>query len=50
MSPSEVSIKEKKISVASPVGRALVDHVEGDEVTVQVPAGTIRLHIDAVEV
>lgn len=49
VSPSEVNPREGKISVASPVGRALVDRVAGDEVTVTVPQGTIRLHVNGIE-
>lgn len=36
---------KKKISVGSPIGRALVNRVEGDEVEVRVPAGTRELEI-----
>jgi transcription elongation factor GreA len=49
VSPSEVNPREGKISVASPVGKALVDCVTGDEVSVNVPAGTVRLRIEAIE-
>lgn len=49
VSPSEVNPREGKISVASPVGKALVDHVKGDEVSVNVPAGVIRLRVELVE-
>ncbi|MHB8575949.1 MAG: transcription elongation factor GreA [Dehalococcoidia bacterium] len=49
VSPSEVNLKERKISVASPVGKALMDHVQGDEVTVHVPAGVLQLRVEAVE-
>jgi transcription elongation factor GreA len=49
VSPSEVNLKEGKISVASPVGKALVDRVKGDEVSVSVPAGVIKLRVDSVE-
>lgn len=37
-----------RISVESPVGRALVGKKAGDSVTVEVPAGTVELTIKAV--
>lgn len=37
-----------RISVESPVGRALVGKQAGDSVTVEVPAGTVELTIKAV--
>jgi len=49
VSPTEVNPREGKISVQSPVGKALADHVAGDEVSVNVPAGVIRLRIESVE-
>jgi transcription elongation factor GreA len=38
-----------RISVDSPVGRALVGHKKGDQVTVSVPSGTLTLTIKAVK-
>lgn len=38
-----------KISNASPIGRALLDRTEGEEVEVPVPAGVLRLRIEKVE-
>jgi transcription elongation factor GreA len=38
-----------KISNASPIGRALLDRTEGEEVEVSVPAGVLRLRIEKVE-
>jgi len=49
VSPSEVNPREGKISVASPVGKALVDRTQGDEVSVNVPAGVLQLRIESVE-
>lgn len=46
--PCEVSPAQGKISVASPVGRALINRVAGDEVQVMAPAGILRLHIEEV--
>lgn len=41
----EADLKQNKISVTSPVSRALVGKVEGDEVTVQSPKGEIGYEI-----
>ena len=41
--PYESEIREGKLSVESPVGRCLMGHYEGDEVTVYTPAG-IRIY------
>jgi transcription elongation factor GreA len=49
VSPTEVNPRERKISVASPVGRALLDRSAGDEVEVMVPKGRLRLKIEAIE-
>jgi len=38
-----------RISVDSPVGRALVGRKKGDKVTVSVPSGTLTLTIKAVK-
>ena len=48
VSPSEVSPTQGKISVASPVGKALIERVVGDEVEVLVPAGILRFRIEEV--
>ena len=45
----EADIKHSKISVASPIARALIGKEEGDSVDVQTPAGLINLEIDKVE-
>jgi transcription elongation factor GreA len=46
---SEGNAAQGKITNASPIGGALLDHSEGDEVKVTVPAGTLRLRIDKIE-
>lgn len=38
-----------KISNASPIGKALIDRGEGEEVEVSVPAGVLRLRIEKIE-
>jgi len=48
VSPSEVSPAQGKISVASPVGRALIERVVGDEVEVLVPAGILRFRVEEI--
>lgn len=47
--PTEANAKEGKISSASPVGKALIDGLPGNEVSVEVPAGTMRLLIENIE-
>lgn len=49
VSPREANPAQKKISVESPVGRALLDRAPGDEVVVQTPSGEIHFRIEAVE-
>ncbi len=49
VSPSEVNPTEGKISIASPVGKALVEKSAGEEVEVAAPAGKIRFRIESVE-
>lgn len=44
----EADLKQDKISVTSPVARAMIGHVEGDEVTVQSPGGEIVYEVVAV--
>jgi transcription elongation factor GreA len=48
VSPSEVSPTQGKISIASPVGKALIERVVGDEVEVLVPAGILRFRIEEI--
>ncbi|EDP45924.1 transcription elongation factor GreA [Rickettsiella grylli] len=45
----EADIKHSKISVASPIARALIGKEEGDLVEVQTPSGLVNLAIDKVE-
>ena len=44
----EADIKEGRISISSPIARALIGKEEGEEVTVQVPSGTVEYEIDEV--
>ena len=44
--PAEVDPDAGKISISSPVGRALQDRTAGEEVAVTIPAGEIKLLIE----
>ena len=48
-SPHEANLREGKISIKSPIGQALLGKKIGDTVTVRVPAGLLKLHIDSIE-
>ena len=41
----EADLKLDKISVTSPVARAMIGHVQGDEITVQSPSGDIAYEV-----
>ncbi len=45
----EVDVKDGRISIASPIGRALVGKEEGDSVRVTVPKGTREFEIVGIE-
>lgn len=45
----EANIKVGKISISSPIARALIGKSEGDVVDVHAPSGTISYEIDSVE-
>lgn len=49
VSPMEASVRTGKISVASPVGKALLDSRLGDEVDVEAPVGTIKYRIEKID-
>ncbi len=44
----EASIKEGKISVSSPIARALIGKEEGEVVAIQIPSGVVEYEIDEV--
>lgn len=46
---NEGNAAEGKISNASPIGRALLDRIRGEEVNVSVPAGQLKLRIEKIE-
>jgi transcription elongation factor GreA len=45
VSAEEVDVESMRISVQSPIGRALVGKKAGDKVSVEVPAGTLEFKI-----
>ncbi|MBR4388833.1 MAG: transcription elongation factor GreA [Prevotella sp.] len=49
VSPHEADLREGKISIKSPIGQALLNKKVGDTVEVGVPAGTLRLRIDNIQ-
>ena len=49
VSPHEANIREGKISIKSPIGQALMGRKVGDVVEVRVPAGTLKLRIDSIQ-
>lgn len=49
VTPAEVNPREGKISVASPVGQALLERAAGEEVEVVAPGGTLRFHIESID-
>jgi len=42
---AEANPREGKISNESPLGRALLSHQVGDDVTVEAPGGTFKVHV-----
>ena len=48
VSPHEADMREGKISVKSPIDKALMGKKAGDVVTVNVPAGVVRLKVESV--
>ena len=47
-SPHEENLREGKISVNSPIAKALLGHKAGDTVEVRVPAGSLSLRIESI--
>ena len=48
VNPDEVRSGQGKISIASPVGKAVYQHRAGEEVDVEAPSGTFRVRIEAI--
>ncbi|HEY3110175.1 MAG TPA: transcription elongation factor GreA [Chloroflexota bacterium] len=49
VSANEANPRAGRISIASPVGRALLDHLPGDTVEVEAPAGAVQMRIESIE-
>ncbi|MBF0479519.1 MAG: transcription elongation factor GreA [Candidatus Omnitrophica bacterium] len=45
VSPEESNYEENKLSMTSPIGKALMGHAVGEELTIKVPAGILRYKI-----
>ena len=45
VSENEANLKEGKLSIGTPVAKALLGHKKGDEVDVTVPSGVIRFEV-----
>ena len=45
----EADVKDKKISYASPIAKAIIGKEEGDEVIVKIPSGEATYEIESVE-
>lgn len=48
VSPHEADLKTGKISILSPIAKAMLGKKAGDEVSVRVPAGMLSLRIESV--
>ena len=48
MSPAEVDLENNKISIASPVGTALIGKREGDDVKIDLPSGVTHFRVIAI--
>ena len=46
--PHESNLREGKISIKSPIAQALLNKKVGDEVSVKVPAGMVKLRIESI--
>jgi transcription elongation factor GreB len=46
--PDEADVKERRLSVASPLARELLGKVKGDAVSLELPRGTMELAVVAV--
>ena len=49
VSPEESSYEDNKISILSPIGKGLLGHAEGEEVDIEVPAGTLKYKVLKIE-
>ncbi|MFQ5934667.1 MAG: GreA/GreB family elongation factor, partial [Dehalococcoidia bacterium] len=49
VAPNEANLSEGKLSIESPVGKALLGRGKGEEIDVRVPAGTFRYRIERID-
>ena len=49
VSPEEADYEQGKISIFSPIGKALMGHAKGEEIAINVPAGTLQYKITKIE-
>ncbi len=49
VSPEEANYEEGKISIHSPVGKGIMGKKVGEEVSIKVPAGTLRYKVKKIE-
>ena len=49
VSPEESSFEDNKISILSPIGKALLGHAEGEELEIEVPAGVLKYKVLKIE-
>ncbi|MBP9854420.1 MAG: transcription elongation factor GreA [Candidatus Omnitrophica bacterium] len=45
VSPEEASYEENKISIVAPIGKGLMGHPKGAELSIKVPAGTLHYKV-----
>ncbi len=50
VSPHEMDLQAGKISLNSPIGKALMGHAEGDVVRVEAPSGAFDLRIESIRI
>ena len=48
VSPHEMNLEQGKISINSPIGRALMGRKPGEETPVEAPSGTFRIRIESI--
>src|SRR5574344_505426 len=50
VSENEANLKEGKLSIGTPIAKALLGHKKGDEVDVKVPLGMLRFLIEKISI
>lgn len=50
VSETEADLKQKKISVTSPIGKGLIGKSVGDEVEIEVPAGVLKFKVEEISI